>query len=216
RGLRSIEAVVAPDRKTIRRMVEVAVGLGLDRTGGDGQLSDEFLSSEMAALVVRRPDRHGEARAVIAGQHEVLAGWVTDRVPVVKMGELLARRGVVVAERTLHRYVAEHFGGSCSPGSTVPIADCGPGEELQMDWAKLGLLLDAETGRRRTVWALLFTSVFSRHCFVWLSFTQALDSVIAGCDAAWAFFGGVFKVVIPDNMKTIVTVADGCDPTLCQ
>ncbi len=38
RGLRSIEAVVPPDRKTIRRVVEVAVGLGLDRDGGDGQL----------------------------------------------------------------------------------------------------------------------------------------------------------------------------------
>lgn len=216
RGLRSIEAVVPPDRKTIRRVVEVAVGLGLDRDGGDGQLCDEFVSLVMAALVVRRPDRHGESWATIAGQHEVLAGWAKSKVPVVKMGELLARRGVVVPERTLHRYVAEHFGEAASAGSTVPIADCGPGEELQMDWAKLGLVHDVETGRRRTVWALLFTSVFSRHCFVWLSFSQALDAVIAGCDAAWAFFGGVFKVVIPDNMRTIVTAADGCDPQLCQ
>ncbi len=160
RGLRSIESVVAPDRKTIRRMVEVAVGLGLDRDGGDGQLCDEFMSLVMAALVVRRPDRHGESWATIAAQHEVLAGWAKSRVPVVKMGELLERRGVVVAERTLHRYVAEHFGSSLSATSTVPLADCGPGEELQMDWAKLGLVCDAESGRRRTVWALLFTSVF--------------------------------------------------------
>lgn len=49
-----------------------------------------------------------------------------------------------------------------------------------------------------------------------MSFSQALDAVIAGCDAAWGFFGGVFKVVIPDNMRTIVTVADGCDPQLCE
>lgn len=216
RGLRSIEKVVPPDRKTIRRIVEVSVGLGLDRDGGDGQLSDEFVSLVMAALVVRRPDRHGESWATIAGQHEVLAGWAKSKVPVVKMGELLARRGVVVPERTLHRYVAEHFGETTAAGATVPVADCGPGEELQMDWAKLGFLVDVEMGRRRTVWALLFTSVFSRHCFVWLSFSQALGSVIAGCDAAWAFFGGVFKVVIPDNMKTIVTVADGCDPQLCE
>jgi hypothetical protein len=216
RGLRSIEAVVPPDRKTIRRVVDVAVGLGLDRAGGDGQLSDEFLSLVMAALVVRRPDRHGESWAVIAGHHDTIAGWVADQVPVVKMGELLERRGVVVAERTLHRYVAERFGPSLSGSSTVPVADCDPGAELQIDWAKLGLVFDAESGRRRTVWALLFTSVFSRHCFVWLSHTQALDAVIAGCDAAWEFFGGVFKVVIPDNMKTIVTRADGCDPQLCQ
>jgi hypothetical protein len=26
--------------------------------------------------------------------------------------------------------------------------------------------------------------------FVWLSFTQTLAAFIAGCEAAWAFFGG--------------------------
>lgn len=31
RGLRTIAAVTPPGRKTIRRIVEVAVGLGLDR-----------------------------------------------------------------------------------------------------------------------------------------------------------------------------------------
>ena len=30
--------------------------------------------------------------------------------------------------------------------------------------------------------------------FVWLSFTQTTDTVIAGCEAAWQFFGGVFRV----------------------
>jgi len=29
--------------------------------------------------------------------------------------------------------------------------------------------------------------VYSRHMFVWLSFAQKLDDVIAGCEAAWAF-----------------------------
>lgn len=216
RGLRSIAAVVAPDRKTIRRVVEVAVGLGLDRAGGDGQLSDGFLSAVMVELAVSRPDRHGESWVVIAGEHDRIAGWVETNVPVVKMCELLGRRGVVVAERTLHRYVAEQFGPSPADASTVPIVDCGPGEELQIDWAKLGFVVDSDTARRRTVWALLFTSVFSRHCFVWLSHSQALDAVIAGCDAAWEFFGGVFKVVIPDNMKTIVTDADDTEPRLCQ
>lgn len=216
RGLRSIAAVTPPDRKTIRRVVDVAVGLGLDRDGGVGQLDDGFVSSVMVELAVRRPDRHGETWAVIAGEHDRIAGWVSERVPVVKMGELLERRGVVVPERTLHRYVAERFGPSGADGSTVPLADCAPGAELQVDWAKVGFMVDGDTGRRRTVWALLFTSVFSRHCFVWLSHSQALDAVIAGFDAAWAFFGGVFKVVIPDNMKTIVIDADDTDPRLNQ
>ena len=68
----------------------------------------------------------------------------------------------------------------------------------------MGLLDDPEAGRRRVVHALIFTAVYSRHCFVWLTFRQDLAAVIAGCEAAWAFFGGVFKVVIPDNMSAIV------------
>ena len=51
---------------------------------------------------------------------------------------------------------------------------------------------------------------------MWLSFRQNLDTVIAGFEAAWEFFGGVFKVVIPDNMATIVTEADATAPTLNQ
>lgn len=61
RGLRSIAAVAPPDRKTIRRVVDVAVGLGLDRDGGVGQLDDGFVSLVMAELAVVRPDRHGES-----------------------------------------------------------------------------------------------------------------------------------------------------------
>jgi hypothetical protein len=48
---------------------------------------------------------------------------------------------------------------------------------------------------------LIFTAVFSRHMFVWLSFAQTLADVIAGCEAAWRYYGGVFKVLIPDDLK---------------
>jgi len=60
--------------------------------------------------------------------------------------------------------------------------------------------------------ALIFTACYSRHCFVWLSHRQTTSAVIEGFEAAWRFFGGVFAVVIPDNLKAIVTEADDVDP----
>jgi hypothetical protein len=66
------------------------------------------------------------------------------------------------------------------------------------------------------VWALIFTSCYSRHCFVWLSFRQTTADVIAWCEAAWAFFGGVFRVVIPDNLRAVVIDADDIEPRLNQ
>ena len=51
RSYRAIAGLVPPDRKTVTRVVESAVVLGLDRAGGDGQLDDEFVGRVMAALV---------------------------------------------------------------------------------------------------------------------------------------------------------------------
>jgi hypothetical protein len=66
-------------------------------------------------------------------------------------------------------------------------------------------------GRDRVVHALIFTAVFSRHCFVWLTHRQTTEAVIAGCEAAWAFFDGVFATLIPDDMTAIVDGADALE-----
>jgi transposase len=62
----------------------------------------------------------------------------------------------------------------------------------------------------------VFTAVFSRHTFVYLTFRQTLEAVIEGFERAWCFFGGVFAVVIPDNMKAIVDRASPTNPRLNQ
>lgn len=115
--------------------------------------------------------------------------------------------------RTLHRYAADGlgFGGQ---GITVPVVDGEPGHELQDNFGRMRTVSDTVTGQRRAVWALIFTAHVSRHTFVWLSWRQELEDVIAGCEAAWEFYGGVFKVIIPDSMKLIVDRADSTNPRL--
>ncbi|MGH7751275.1 MAG: IS21 family transposase, partial [Gemmatimonadales bacterium] len=132
---------------------------------------------------------------------------VDQGLTVVNAHELLERQGVVVAQRTLHRYALEVLDvGRSARGTTVRVADGEPGSELQVDYGKMGLVFDAGTGRRRVCWALIFTAAYSRHCFVWLSFRQTTEATIAGCEAAWAYFDGVFPVVIPDNVPRNIFV----------
>ncbi len=215
RSCRSIAGLVSLDRKTVTRVIETAVGLGLEQGGGEGQLDDEFVGRVIAAIRQVRPDRHGESWAELIAVHHELEKWDQDGdVPARKMVELLARKGVVVPERTLNRYLAVMFPKPAR--STVRVVDGEPGAELQVDFGELGMMVDEESGRRRRVWALVFCAAYSRHSFVWLSFRQDLATVIAGFEAAWGFFGGVFRVVIPDNMATIVTKADAMAPTLNQ
>ena len=215
-GFRSIDRLTRVDRKTVRRYVEAAVAVGVTRDGGQGQLSDEMLGAVIVAARPVRPDGHGEGWAALADRRERLVGWLDSDVPVVKIGELLGREGVVVPERTLHRFVADELGRGRGQGVTVRVNDGEPGVELQVDFAKLGLVPDEQSGRQRVVHALIFTAVFSRHMFVWLTHTQTTGDVIAGCEAAWRFFGGVFKVLIPDNLTPVVTKADKTEPRFNQ
>ena len=217
-GLRSIERLSQVDRKTVRRYVEAAVALGLDRNDGVGveQLTDVFVGLVVEAVRPHRCDGHGEAWRLLAARHDEIKAWVDDDLTGVKIHELLERRGVVVPLRTVQRYVLEVCGRSRGAGPTVRIADGEPGDELQVDFGRMGFIVDAETGRRRVVQALIFTACYSRHCFVWLTFRQTTQDVIDGCEAAWAFFGGIFATMIPDNLSAVVDDADPLEPRLNQ
>jgi hypothetical protein len=217
-GFRSTERLAGVDRKTVRRYVAAAEELGLRRDGGEEQLSDELVGSVVEAVRPHRVDGRGEGWRLLVANHGLIKDWLKkDELTVVKVHDLLTRRGVVVPQRTLHRYALEVCDvGRGRRGSTVRVNDGEPGDECQIDFGKLGLLFDAATGRRRVCHALIFTPVVSRYTFVWLSFRQTIDDVIAGCEAAWAFYAGVFATVIPDNMKAIVERADSTEPRLNQ
>lgn len=210
-GLRPIGEHAGVDRKTVRRYIDAAVELGLDRDGGEEQLTDGLIAGVVEAVRPDRPRGHGAAWEACAARHDQIKKWLDDDVAVTKVETLLARQGVVVPYRTLHRYCAEELGYR-RPASTVPVADGEPGQELQADFGRLGLICDRDAGRRRALWALVLTAVVSRHTFVWCTYRQTTGAVIAGLEAAWTFFGGVFAVLVPDNTSAIVDQADRTDP----
>lgn len=80
------------------------------------------------------------------------------------------------------------------------VVDGEPGVECPLDFAQMGFIFYPDTGKRKKVHALIFTAVYSRHMIVWPTHTQTLAAVIAGCEMARPYFGGVFKVLIPDHI----------------
>jgi transposase len=208
-GERTIARGVGLDRKTARRYVGAAVELGLDRSGGEEQLTEALIGEVVERVRPHRTDGHGAAWRALAAEEKQIEAWLKDDLTVTKIGILLARKGVVVPPRTLARFAVERCGaGRRRP--TVRIDDPPPGIELQVDFGRLGLVPDGV--RRRVCQGLIFTACFSRHQFVWPTFSQSTEEVIRGFEAAWGYFGAVFPVVIPDNMKSIVIVADNVAP----
>lgn len=215
-GYRTIAAHCGLDRKTVRRYVEAAQAAGLRRDDDASAIDDGLIGVVAEAVRPVRLDGHGAAWEQLAGFEEQITAWVAGTgeqrpLTVTKIQTLLARQGCVVPYRTLHRFASERRGFG-RKDTTVRVVDGDPGVECQIDFGYLGMLTDACDGRRRKVYALIFTAVYSRHMFVWLSYSQILAAVIAGCEAAWAFFGGVFAVLIPDNLKPVIAAADAVNP----
>lgn len=211
--VREIGRLTGTDRKTVSRYLEAARSGGLVQGGSEAQITDELLGCVFEAVRPARTFGHGAAWVRLEGERATLEKQIEDGLRLTKVHDLLERRGIAVPYRTLHRYCATELGYG-RRRATVPIADCEPGAELQIDFGRLGLVPDPPSGRRRVCHALIFTAVYSRYMFVYPTHAQTLEAIIEGCERAWAHFGGVFAVVIPDNVKAIVTAADALAPRL--
>ena len=135
--------------------------------------------------------------------------WLTvDRLQLARVQELLVQRGSRVSSPSVHRFVARrNWRGH--PPNTVRMEVSGPGEVAEIGFGRLGQILDPDTGRRRTVWALIVVLAYSRHSFVWPTFGQRLEDVIAGLEAAWAFFGGIPRFLAMDKFPAAVAGVNG-------
>ncbi len=69
-GERPIAQGVGVDRKTARRYITAAVELGIDRRGGEGQLTDELIGQVAEEVRPHRPDGHGEAWRMLLSEEE--------------------------------------------------------------------------------------------------------------------------------------------------
>jgi len=125
-GLRTVAAQAGMDRKTVRRYVAAAEAAGVVRGGDVGQLSGEVIGAVVTAVRPVRPEGHGTAWQLLQSQREQITTWVEQNLTVVKIGDLLSRRGVVVPYRTLHRFCVACCGFGRS-AATVRVADGDPG-----------------------------------------------------------------------------------------
>ena len=198
------------DIKTVRRYLRVAQGCGV-WPAGDGPLDEGQVAAVVAALQPGWGRQRGEDWAVCAGQRVFIASHLQARVRLTKIRKLLRRRGVEVSYPTLRRFaiVELDFGRTAA---TIPLADGKPGDELQVDTGWMASLEPDASGKRRRLRAWIFTPGVSRYRFVYPCLQETTATAIEACEAAWEFYGGVFRTLIPDNTKTIVQVADPLEP----
>ena len=211
---RHIASGTGLSKDTVSKYISAAESLGIVRDGSGP--SEEQLSR--LAAIGRSGPRKAEAptEEKLAPWADQIYQWITgDRLQLTRIQELLAERDCRVPYTSLHRFVARRH-WQRRRANTVRMGESEPGEVAELDFGLLGHIQDQETGRRRAVWALLVVLAYSRHSFLWPIYSQKLEEVILGLEAAWAFFGGIPKYLVIDNFPAAVAGADALHPRLTR
>ena len=205
-GKRQIAKATGIDRNTIRKYLKIAEACGFTVLSEPETLHDIALT--VFRKTHRQADTGGSANDELLTPHEErIKRWLDDGLTLTKVHSKLARTGVAVTYSALYRYSRAHldFGANAS---TVRMPESAPGEVAEVDFGRLGLVPDPASGRNHVLHALIVTLAMSRHQFVYTTYKQTAEALIAGLEAAWEFFGGVAKRVVIDNMKAAVIVPD--------
>lgn len=165
---------------------------------------DELKRAVLAAHPVKTP----------AQQKSSLADWVP---AIEKMAELGAFPKAIYDRLALEE---EAFDGSLSAvkrvwagwrrkrgvraEDVVISVETPPGHVAQVDFGYVGMLVDPATKTLRRAWVFTMVLGFSRHMFAKIVFDQRTETWVQLHVEAFAWFGGVPEVIVPDNLKAAV------------
>jgi transposase len=205
-------------RPTVRKDVETATRLGLVRgSRSQDETTWETLARQVIATVAQ-PRPPGEASVEVRLFHTYLDEHV-GRVRLSVLHQRLQReQGLQASWATLYRYVRQHWperlGQSAASRATIRLDDPPPGDEAQVDFFYVGRWQDRDAGKERRLYAFLMTLSHSRHTFLYPVLGEDSVAWLAAHVAAFTFFGGVPRRLVPDNLTAGIIKPDRYDPRL--
>jgi transposase len=209
---RAIARATGLARATVGKYLEAAKGLGLEASGPPPSAVELAALDQVGLVTARGAPRVAPEMARLRPYEAQIATWLgQDRLQLTRVQELLGRQGVAVRYTTLRRFVRRAGLGKV-PRRTVRMAETAAGEVAELDFERLGALVDPHTGRRQVVWGLSVVLAYSRHSFLWPLVQQTIEATIAGLEAAWRFFGGLPRRLILDNFPAAVAGTDPLAP----
>jgi transposase len=203
------------DRKTVRKFVARAEAHGLS-PGGPALSPAEWseLVRQLFPELVEPRARSRTFEVIDPFRDDIEKMLETNTVTTVHQ-RLRDERGLTVGVTSFRRYCWEIFPDTRARQQvTVLRPEVPPGEEAQIDYGYLGTFFDPVIGRLRRVWAFIMVLAFSRHMFVRPVTKMDQVSFVACHVAAFEYFGGVPRRLVPDNLRNGVLKPDIYDPKL--
>lgn len=204
------------DPKTVRKYVAAAESAGI--TPGSPKLGRAEWSELVRGWFPELTDHRARSRTfpeIDRHRDRIEKMLETNTVTTVHQ-RLRDEHGLGVGITAFRAYVASELPDTTALAerATVLRPPVPPGEEAQIDWGLLGSWKDPFTQRVRRIWAFVMVLACSRHMFVRPSIGLDEQAFVAAHVAAFSFFGGSVRRVVPDNLATGVDRADLYDPKI--
>lgn len=213
RSLTAVASSLGVDRKTVRKYVTLARRSGFEAGAGNGPPQGWAAWLDGAHPGLREGSRQQPTSALLEPWKEELRRLLREVTPTTAWRRLHRERGVQVSLTSFRRYLERHLPEAAkAPRITVRRPDPPPGDEGQVDYEYLGLWQDPSTGRRRMVHAWAMVLSCSRHVFARAVFRMDQQVWLENHVAAFDFFQGTPRRIVPDNLKAGVLRPDLYDP----
>jgi len=216
RSICAISRSLGVSRATVRKYVYAAEARGYRQ--GDPTPSQGW-KVFLRDVIPKPPDPSTRSEVfarLLPYQDEIREALATTTAATIWQ-RLRYERGVMVSLPSFYRYL------SCfltdvwkKPRITVRRGELLPGEEAQVDFGYLGMWQDPLSGKKQRLWAFALILSYSRHMFVRVVTSMDQLQWLMCHTAAFEFFGGAPKRIVPDNLKTGVIKADLYDPKFNQ
>jgi len=202
------------DRKTVRKYINAAKAKGI-RLDQPLPTKQQVISLLHEATIINK--RKPTAQHVFKPYLDEIVSLINDKQNPLKLKqafEVICERHALVGQASypsFTRFVKAYMITIFPRKSTCRI-EVEAGSEVQIDYAKMGLLLDPLTKKRKTVYAFIATLSHSRHKYVEFVYKQDQVSFVSSNVKMLEYFGGVPVRIVLDNLKSGVIKSDFYDP----
>jgi hypothetical protein len=214
KSIRSVSASLNIHRKTIKSYMNLSIKHGFNPLKDSKENITDDLVSKIKEESKDTENKKAPRDELLFPLKDKTEEYFKKGLKGSKIIILLKRKGINVEKHSFYRFVKNNCRNYLNNKITVRLAEVEPAKYAQADFGKLGNIVNIITGELKTTYGLIITLAFSRHAFVYIVFKQTLDEVIAGFEAAWAYFGGIPEIVIVDNLKPAVTKPGNYDPVI--
>jgi transposase len=158
---------------------------------------------------MRQEERHSENFGWLHRNSETVNELGSKCDNLVRLNEVLQEKGFNGSYSSLVRFMSKHADLTSSPVMRI---ETKAGEIAQVDFGYAGKICDDETGELVKAYIFAMVLGFSRDAYYEIVKSQDITTWINCHIHAFEHFGGVPKIVVPDNLKSAIIKASFIDP----